>query len=820
METIVSDIRYAVRNLLSARGFTIVALVTLALGIGAPTAMFTVVNALLLRPLPFRAPDQLVALGEFDTRHQGAPVSMGTLSYPDFADVRARNHSFEAVAVYQENTYTATGIGQPLHVGAENVSANLFDLLGPLPVLGRTFLPEEDQPGHHVVILSDAFWRAHFNADPSALGRSITLAGRPFTIIGVMPRGFQFPIRAEARDMWLTFSRVAEADDPADQPSTAQRGNHSLTAIARLKPGLTLARVNAELASIAHALSTEYANSNSHTGIGARPELENLIGDTRKPILILLYAVGLVLLIACANVANLLLGRGSARSREIAIRAALGASRARVVRQLVTESVVLSVVGAPLGIGVAAWTLAAILHLYPTNLPRAQEIGIDFRVVLFTAALALLTGIFFGLVPALRVSAPNLTDAMREGGRSSTTGQSHTRLRSGLVIAETAFGVMLLIGAGLFIRSLDRLSHARLGFDPGHLLTASFDLSETAYNSDQQDRFVNDLVTRLRALPGVTAAAGSLPLPLNNDGWSISFNLVEHPLPEANQPSAGFYVVVPGFFETMQIPLVRGRTFGERDRRNEAPVMIITDSFARKFFPTEDPIGKRIEIGAGEGAARARYKTREIVGVVGDIRTGNLAKAPVPAYYIPLPQLMWGAPTLVIRTAGDPQAVASGVRQVLSSMDPTAPLYEVRPMDDYLALDLGRARFQTALLGFFAGVALLLTAVGLYGVIAFAVAQRTHEIGIRVALGASRSDVLRMVLTRGIALTLAGIAIGVFSAAALSRLVQSLLYETPPLEPLTYCVVCAILSSVALLASYVPARRAMRVDPMVALRYD
>jgi putative ABC transport system permease protein len=469
---------------------------------------------------------------------------------------------------------------------------------------------------------------------------------------------------------------------------------------------------------------------------------------------------------------------------------------------------------------VAAWTLSAVLQLYPTNLPRAQEIGIDLRVVLFTTGLALLTGILFGLVPALRLSAPNLTDAMREGGRSSTSGQSHNRLRSGLVVAETAFGVMLLIGAGLFIRSLDRLSHAPLGFNPTHLLTASFDLSETAYKPDQQDRFVHDLLARLRTLPGVTAAAGSLPLPLINDRWTISFNLVDHPVPEANQPSAGFYVVAPGFFETMQIPLVRGRTFGERDHRNAPPVMIVTDAFAKKFFPTEDPIGKRVEIGAGEGPARARYKTREIVGVVGDIRNSNLAKAPAPAYYVPLPQLMWGAPNLVIRTPGDPRSVASQVRAVLSSMDPTAPLYDVRPMDDYLALDLGRARFQTVLLGFFAGVALLLTAVGLYGVIAFAVAQRTHEIGIRVALGASRRDVLGMVLNRGIVLTVAGITLGVFSAAALSRLIQSLLYETPPLDPLTYIAVCVILSGVALLASYIPARRATRVDPMVALRYD
>ncbi len=364
-----------------------------------------------------------------------------------------------------------------------------------------------------------------------------------------------------------------------------------------------------------------------------------------------------MLLIACANVANLLLTRGSGRSREIAIRTALGATRARVIRQLITESVVLSIAGGVLGIGVAAWSLAAVLKTYPTNLPRAGEIGIDPFVLLFTAGLAIVTGILFGLVPALRVSAPNLSSAMRETGRSSTASLAHNRLRSGLVIAETALGVMLLIGAGLLIRSLERLSHTHLGFNPEHVLTASFDLSETRYNSDKQDRFVRELLDRVKALPGVTGAAGALPLPLYDDGWSVSFNRVDRPAPEANQPAAGFYVVTPGFFETMQIPLVRGRTFGARDQRNSAPVMIITQSFANKYYPLEDPIGKQIKIGAGDGVARASYKTREIIGIVGDIRTSNLKRMPPPAYYIPLPQLMWGPPTLTIRTAGDPAQI-------------------------------------------------------------------------------------------------------------------------------------------------------------------
>ncbi len=820
MKPLLGDIRYAVRDLRNARGFAAVAVATLALGIGAPTAMFTVINALLLRPLPFRAPDRLMALGEFDTRRGNVSTTGGAFSYPDLEDVRARNRSFTDVAAYHDNEYTATGFGEPRHVEVENVSAGLFRLLGVQPALGRGFRAGEDEPGHHVAILSDAFWRAHFNANSSVIGRAIDLGGRSFTVIGVMPHGFQFPVRREARDMWLTFSRQAEADVPGDTPATAQRGNHTIEVIGRLKRGATLAQANADLASVAHALASAYPDYDLYTGMGARSELEHLIGDTRASLYTLFGAVGLVLLIACANVANLLLSRASSRSREIAIRSALGATRGRVVRQLITESVVLSLAGGLLGIVVASGSLATVLRLYPANLPRAQEIDIDWRVVLFTLGLAIVTGILFGLVPALRVSSPSLANAMRQTSRSTTAGGGQNRLRSALVVMELCLGVMLLIGAGLLLRSLDRLSHVSLGFNPQHLLTASFDLSETRYNPDQQDRFMHQLMDRIRILPGVVSAAGALPLPLNDDGWIVSFNLLDRPVSQANEPVAGFYVVVPGFFENMQVPLMRGRTFGARDERNATPVMIITDAFAKKYFPREDPIGRRVKIGAGEGPARASYKTREIVGVVGDIRTGKLAETPAPAYYIPLPQLMWGAPVLTVRTAGDPKTVAPALRKVLASMDAEAPLYSVRPMEDYLALDLGRARFQTVLLGFFAGIALLLTAIGVYGVIAYTVTLRTREIGVRVALGASRSQVLQLVLRRGLVLTVAGIGAGVAGAAALGHLIESLLYQTPPRDPLTYVVVCVVLSAVALLASYLPALRAARVNPTVALRYE
>ena len=819
MQALLQDLRYGLRILWKSPGFTTVAVLTLALGIGANTAIFSVVNGILLRPLPYADPGQLVSIGGFDTR-RAPEVPSGTVSYPNFADVRSRNHSFTDVAAYQDNQYTLTGAGQSLHVNAEVVSAGLFPLLGSQPAIGRAFLAPEDDPGHLVVVLSDAFWRRHFNADPNVVGRQVNLNGRAYTVVGVMPAGFQFPVRAEGRDIWLTFSQMASTDDPKDKPMTAMRGNDSLSVIARLKPGISLENANADIGSITRALATEYPTSNAYAGMAARPELEDLVGDTRTPLLILFGAVGLVLLIACANVANLLLAQATGRAHEITIRTALGASRGRLIRQLIAESLSLSLAGAVCGILVAKLSLATVLNLYPSNLPRAQEVALDFRVLLFTVGLAVATGIVFGLIPALQATRPNLSEAIREGGRASISGRSHSQLRAGLVIAETALGVALLVGAGLLIRSFNRLSHADLGFNPQHLLTAHFDLSETRYNPDQQDRFVQDLLGRIRALPGVTNAAGAIPLPLSDSLFFISFNLLDHPVDKANEPTAGFYVVAPGFFETLQIPLVRGRTFDARDQRNSAPVMIVTQEFARKYFPNEDPIGRRVKIGAGEGVARENYKTREIVGIVGDIRNNDLQKPADAAYYIPLPQLMWGPPTLTIRTQGDPNAVASEVRKILTSMDPDAPLYGARTMEDYLALDLGRARFQTILLTVFAAIALLLTAVGLYGVMSYTVAQRTPEIGLRVALGANRQDVVGMILARSFRITGVGLLLGLLGAFGLTRLLSTVLYEVKPADPLTFIAVAVVLGGVSLLASYVPAWRAAKVDPMVALRYE
>ncbi|MGH9522856.1 MAG: ABC transporter permease [Terriglobales bacterium] len=821
MHNLLTDVRYALRNLAHARGFAAVAILTLALGIGATTAMFSVVNAVLLRPLPYRNPEQLVAINEFDSEHGVPEIPEHNLSYPDYRAVAARSHSLQAVAPYFFSDYTVTGAGAPLHVEGEIVGANLFSLLGVQPALGRAFLPGEDAPGHFVAIISDRFWREHFDADRSVIGRSIDLQGQSYTIVGVMPRGFQFVARSKPDDLWVTFSGKSEVDNPGDTPWTEQRGNRSTFVIARLKPGVTVAQANADLASIYHALASEYPDANLHIGMVARPELQHLVGSTRTPLLILLGAVGLVLLIACANVANLLLARAAGRGREIATRAALGATRMRIVRQLVTESVVLSIAGGALGAGIATWAVSALLKLYPDNLPRAVEIGIDFRVLLFTAALTIVTGIVFGLLPAWRVSSPNLAATMREGGRTSTAGPAHNRLRSAIVVAQTALGVMLLVGAGLLLRSFARLSRADMGIDPHHVLTADFDLSKTRYKPDQMDRFVSDFLARVRTMPGVISAGGAMPLPMGgNDGWGIYFNILRHPVPPAQQPGADFHAVTAQFFETVKIPLLGGRTFDERDQRNSKPVMIISAALAKKYFPHEDPIGQMIKIGAGEGKARENYETREVIGVVGDIRSSVLTDPPGPAYYVPFPQLIWSVPTVVVRTSGDPNAIAPDINKILQSMDPEAPLYDVSTMGDWLALDLGRARFQAILLAIFAVVALLLTAIGLYGVIAYSVTQRTHEIGVRMALGASRTRVLAMVLSRGVQLTILGIALGVAGALALARVIATLLYEIPPRDPATYIMVCVVLGAVALLASYIPALRAARTDPMEALRYE
>jgi predicted permease len=775
-----------------------------------------VVYHVLLRPLPFPDPGRLVAIEPMSTWH--GPPSPSNFSYPDYRDVRERNQSFTEIATYNNNDYTLTGTGEPIHVSTEIVSAGFFNVLGLQPALGRGFVREEDLPGHHVIVLSHRLWLRQFHGDRNVLGRTVTLSGRNYTIVGVMPEGFQFPVRSQAIDLWTTFSKLSEPDAPGESVVTEQRSAHFLEVIGRLKLDVTIEQATADVTAIAQALAAQYPDKNKHmTMMRLRSEVEHMVGESARPLKLLLIAVGLVLLIACANVANLLLARSTARAKEIAIRSALGASAGRIVRQLMTESVTLALAGAVAGTGLAIWALSAIVGLYPSNLPRLAQVSIDLRVLLFTSGLVLVSSLLFGLVPALRIARPQLTEAMQTGGRTSGSAQ-HNRLRSALVISQTALGLMLLIGAGLLIRSLERLRHVDLGFNPEHILTANFDLSQTHYNSDQQDQFYQELLRRLRTVPGVMAAGAAMPMPLNNDNWNIAFDLLDQPLPESEQPAAGFFIASPGLFEAMQIPLISGRVFDERDQRNGLQTMIINQAFAQKYFPNQDPLGRRIRIGAGDG--KSRPKERTVVGVVGNVRSATLTQNPRAAYYVPLSQMIWSPPSLVIRTANSPLSVVEDVRKTLAGLDAEAPLFDVRSMDDVLALDLGEARFQTLLLGVFAAIALLLTAVGLYGVMAYSVAQRTQEIGIRIALGASRTDVLRMVLERGALLTGAGLVAGIIGALALTRFMEKMLFDTKPFDPLTIAAVSVILAAIALLASYLPAQRATRVDPLVTLRVE
>ena len=811
MDTLLKDLKYAIRMLWKSPGFTLVAVLTLALGIGANTAMFSVVTAVLLKPLPFAQPERIVDVGQPN----------GAESYPDFFDFRDQAKSFEAMAAYYSTDSTLTGNGDALHLQATVTSAGMFQALGVRPALGREFRRDEETAGQHVAILSANLWRSRFHGDPAIVGKSFNLNGRPYTVVGVMPAGFQFPISAQGNDLWITIARDNEVDHPGDRATTSFRGAHFLRVVARVKDGVTLAQANAEMSTIAHALATQYPDTNSrHTDVRVRPLLDTLIGETRRSLIILLAAVGCVLLIACANIANLLLARSTARAREMAIRAALGATRTRIVRQLVTESVLLSIAGSALGVVGASWLVTSLVKLYPTNLPRLNSVAVDGQVLLFTLGVAFLSAILFGLAPAIQAATPELEQTLKEGGRSGMGSAGHHRLRAMLVVAETAFGVILLVGAGLLIRSFQRLNHVDPGFNPRNTLALSFDFPSARYDNDAEIRFADQLFDKLRALPGVAAAGGIAPLPMSGNNARITFDIEGQHIAKSNQPVAAVFSATPGAFETMKIPLLRGRVFDERDQRTAPQVVVVSKSFVDKFFPGEDPIGKHIQPGARDTGGPGDPPWREIIGVVGDIRASGLNQKPYPSYYIPYSQLVWGAPTILVRTQGDARAVFPEVHEIVGQMDSEIPLFDVRTMEDYIALSVGREKFQTVLLGLFAGIALLLTAIGLYGVIAYTVVQRTQEIGIRMALGATPGSVLAMLMRFAVVLAGAGIAIGVAGSLLLTRFMSSMLFGVNARDPLTLFAVCAGLTLVALIASYIPAQRATKVDPMVALRNE
>ena len=825
MTTLLHDLRYAVRMLLKQPGFTLVAILALALGIGANTAIFSVVNAVLLRPLNFPEPEGLVAVWKRDTSLPPAQAqNRSTISYPDFEDWRAQNRVFEGVAVYQRNSFTLVDGREAMHVPGALVSAELFKLLRVQPILGRAFLPTEDEPGSRVVMLSHALWQRRFGGDAAVLGRALTLDGRSYQVVGVMPAGFSFPIQTDPIELWTTVAAEREAPSDGTQPVTEQRGNDFLSGIARLRPGVNLAQAQANLDQIAAALAKQYPDSNTHTGVSVDPLLLDVVGNVRPALIVLLGAAACVLLIACVNVANLLLARATTRGREIAIRAALGAGRGRIVAQLLTESLLLALLGGAVGWLLALWGTDAIRALLPAKFPRASEIALDSGVLAFTMIVTLLTGLIFGLAPAWRASRPDLTGPLMEsggGGRGATESARGRRLRGALVVAEIALALVLLSSAGLLIQSFFKLQQVNPGFDARNVLAVKFSLPDSTYpDSVRTADFCQRFADRVSALPGVRSASIVTPLPLSGQLRNLSFQIEEHPVAEAQKPTTDVYAAGLNYFRTMSIPLLRGRDFTTQDTLKSPFVVIVNETFARRFFPGEDPIGKRVSPdGSTEpGPPGAPAPVREIVGVVPDVKARTLDSPPRPQMYLPHAQYADHNVALVTRADHDPRALLPALRAAVAELDSTVPLYAAQPMENYVALGAARPRFNAVLLSIFAAVALTLTAIGIYGVMAYSVAQRTQEIGIRMALGAQKGDVFRLVVGGGLRLVVAGVVIGVLAALALTRLLASLLYGVNVADAPTLSAVVLLLGFVALLACWLPARRAAGVDPAIALR--
>ena len=818
MDKLLQDFRFTVRQWRKNPGFALTTMLTLALGIGATTAIFSLVNTILLRPLAFSQPERLMHVGQRSRPSNAAEFAQGAvvLSYPDFFDLRSRNHSFEGLAAYHDNNYTLTGAGDPQHIDGHIVSSEFFRVLGVNPALGRGFVADDEKPGVRVAVLSHRLWQSAFGSNPSIVGHVVDLDSRSYTVVGVMPEGFSYPIQEPAPALWTSLAD--DAVDPGGDPITAQRGAHMLDAIGRLKPGVSRAQAEADLAVITSNLAGQYPESNKKfPGAYVVPELENLTGDTRPALRVLLAAVGFVLLIACVNVAGLLLARTSRRRSEMAVRAALGASRTEIVRQLLFESVFLSLVGGFLGVVLSVGLLHSVLQFVPRSLPRLDQVSVDGHVLGFALIVSVLTGILFGVLPAWRMSRLDPALALREGSRSLNTGRGQHRLHDSLVIAETAIGLILLVGAGLLIHSFVRILRIDPGFDSRHVLTAAIALPDNRYNGQQQVQFYRQLLPRLAALPGVQSVAAGWALPLTRNGMRIAFDIEGHAMSPGDRPAAGVYVVTPEYFQTLRIPILRGRPFRYEDTPKSGLVVAVNETFARQYFPNEDPIGKRLHIGLGDGTVDAK-SWREIVAVVGDIKSRRLTTETKPEYYLPYAQAAVLSPSLVIRTAGDPVSLIGPVRAQLGQMDKSVPLYEVKTMDDLVSQSASQPRFQTLLITLFAVMALLLAAIGLYAVLSYMVAQRTLEIGLRMAVGAQRTDVLSLVLRRGLALAGSGLAIGIVVALLLTRFLQDMLYGVHAFDPMSFVVVSVILLLVSLIASSVPAYRAARMDPMRTLR--
>jgi putative ABC transport system permease protein len=795
---ILRDSRYALRQLVKTPGFTFVTIVTLALGIGATSAIFSVVNAVLLRPLPFPGSDELVRVYEIVPQYGRFSVAPGT-----FLDWKQQATVFGQMAAISGGRATFTGTEGPEQVPGASVSAELFELLRVQPMLGRTFTQSEDAPGRNsVVVLSHGTWARRFGADPAVLGRSITVNDQPVTIIGVMPPDFYFPARTT--EFWIPI---------ALNPANATRGGHFLAVIARRKAGVTAVQADAEMKTIAARLAQQY-EQNANESAEIVPLHEQIVGSIRPALLTLFAAVAVVVLIACANVANLLLVRASVREKEIAIRTALGAGRKRLVLQMLAESLVLGVAGGALGLLLAYLAIPAIQTLSAGGIPRVDDVSIDARVLGFAALLSIATGIAFGLAPAWQASRSSVGAVLKEGGRSSAS-SSGRWLRNGLMVVEVALSIVLLVGAALLLRSFSRLTSVDPGFNADRVLSFLVALPRTTYPEDHhRAAFFDQMIRKLQAMPQVRAVGLVQSLPIRGD-YVLSFSIQgRSPERPGEEPSANYRSASPKYFQAMGIPVLRGRSFSERDNDTAPKVAVVDQAFVDRHFPDEDPIGKGIDIGNGTDGFY------EIVGVVGDVRHAGLDSDPTPTMYVPFRQDMFGGMWVVASTDGDPADLAPVARQVIRELDARLPAAQMGPLSAVLSESVAQRRFSMLLLGLFALIALFLASVGLYGVVAYTVSQRTQEIGVRMAIGAQAGDVLRMVVGGGMKLAFAGVAIGIAGAMALSRLVASMLYEVTPVDPASYAATTVLLLAVAALACYLPARRAMRVDPLTALRQE
>lgn len=820
MSVLLQDVRYGLRTLARNPGFAAVAVIALALGIGANTAIFSVVNGVMLKPLPYADPDRLMLVSE-----SSPGFSSMSVAYPNFLDWKEQSRSFTGLAAFRWEDYDLTGAGEPEHLGGRLVSADFFRALGVNPVLGRDFDSRTDRLGSApVVIISGGFWSRRFGGSPSALGSQLTLNGRSYTVAGVIPADFEFEGRPDV------YAPLEQWDDPLARSREMHPG---LRVVGRLKPGVTQSQAQSEMAAVAARLAELYPKSNTGHGVVIAPLTAYMVGNVGPTLLVLLGAVGFVLLIACANVANLLLARSTGRQKEIAIRAAIGAGRGRVVRQLLTESVLLSLAGGAAGLAIAHWGTRAVLAATPGGLPRMESIGVDGTVLAFAIGVSLLTGIVFGLAPALHVSVTDLHERLKEGGRGSSAG--HRRLRSALVVSEVAAALVLLTGAGLMLRTTWSLGSVNPGFDPANVLTFSMGLSQA--NMASAERILqsfDETLDRIESVPGVETAAVTALLPLNGNDSELPFYVYGRPRPtsQGDMSWALVYATSPGYLKAMRIPLLRGRYIEERDMKRGSHVAVIDEVMARTYFPGEDPIGRAIVVADMSGALGPEASIpMEIVGVVGHVNHWGLdtdANARVRSeLYLPMSQIpgqfmksMAGSSVFVVRTGPEPLALLPAVRGAALGAVKDQPVYGVRTMEAIVSSSFADRRFSMLLLSIFAGLALLLAAVGIYGVISYTVAQRTREIGIRMVLGARRADVLRVVVAQGMMPVAAGLAIGLAASFGLTRLMAGMLYGVKAADPLTFVAVSAVLAAVGLAATLVPARRAASVAPVVALRYE